>query len=310
MQFFDFFERSIGSVIEKATHSLHEFKMGLNSEHAHPDELALLGGEPTDDDLNISTEIDLLVEIEDIQDELHILKVVLRDQKRTLRQLDDILLQGRKKSGLGHHDDDIHSMIDTRCIDHHMARIVEMEKLAEKAHKSLYHLIDLKQKQANFSEAISARMLARATAKNTEQQIKQSEELISWKPKRKTILGQAQPMARVQNRAPAEYSLTHQQLPLSFMAAFFAINVDVFPVNEDGKLEFGYILKYMLSISLTLAIPFVLLALRINDVKQATHGAHRGLRRALVSPRLVPLMGYITLGLLVVVIPSVRSVSY
>ena len=59
------------------------------------------------------------------------------------------------------------------------------------------------------------------------------------------------------------------------------------------------------SISLTLAIPFVLLALRINDVKQATHGAHRGLRRALVSPRLVPLMGYITLGLLVVVIPSV-----
>lgn len=29
------------------------------------------------------------------------------------------------------------------------------------------------------------------------------------------------------------------------MAAFFAINIDVFPVNDDGKLEFGYILKYM-----------------------------------------------------------------
>lgn len=29
------------------------------------------------------------------------------------------------------------------------------------------------------------------------------------------------------------------------MAAFFAINIDAFPVNQDGKIEFGYVLKYM-----------------------------------------------------------------
>ncbi len=29
------------------------------------------------------------------------------------------------------------------------------------------------------------------------------------------------------------------------MAAFFAINIDVFPVNENGKLDLGYVLKYM-----------------------------------------------------------------
>lgn len=29
------------------------------------------------------------------------------------------------------------------------------------------------------------------------------------------------------------------------MAAFFAINIDVFPVNEDDKLELGYVLKFM-----------------------------------------------------------------
>lgn len=40
----------------------------------------------------------------------------------------------------------------------------------------LRHLIDLKQKQANFSEAISARELARQTAENTELQIKQAQE--------------------------------------------------------------------------------------------------------------------------------------
>lgn len=40
----------------------------------------------------------------------------------------------------------------------------------------LHRLIDLKQKQANFSEAISARELARQTAENTELQIKQAQE--------------------------------------------------------------------------------------------------------------------------------------
>lgn len=103
--------------------------MGLNSGHAQQNEVELLGGQPTDDDLNISKEIDLFVEIVDIQDELNILKVVLRDQKRALRQLDDILVQGRKRSGLSSPEDDFDSMIDTRCIEHHMARIGEMEKL-------------------------------------------------------------------------------------------------------------------------------------------------------------------------------------
>lgn len=61
----------------------------------------------------------------------------------------------------------------------------------------------------------------------------------------------------------------------------------------------------LVSISLTLAIPFVLLALRINDVKQAAHGVNRGFRSALVSPRLIPVLGYITLSLIVVVVPSI-----
>lgn len=42
--------------------------------------------------------------------------------------------------------------------------------------EQLRHLIDLKQKQANFSEAISTRELARQTAENTELQIQQARE--------------------------------------------------------------------------------------------------------------------------------------
>ncbi|KAI0538285.1 hypothetical protein GGR58DRAFT_501435 [Xylaria digitata] len=34
-------------------------------------------------------------------------------------------------------------------------------------------------------------------------------------------------------------------LPLSFLAAFFAIEIDIFPVDENGKLGLDYVLKYL-----------------------------------------------------------------
>lgn len=64
-----------------------------------------------------------------------------------------------------------------------------------------------------------------------------------------------------------------------------------------------------MSISLTLAIPFVLLALRINDVRQAAHGAHKGLCRALASERFIPIIGYTVLSLLLVVVLAVAWTS-
>ncbi|KAH6645950.1 hypothetical protein BKA67DRAFT_663824 [Truncatella angustata] len=49
-------------------------------------------------------------------------------------------------------------------------------------------------------------------------------------------------------------------LPLSFMAAFFAINIDVFPVNENGKLSLDHVLRNMLGVSAGLSVPFILIA--------------------------------------------------
>ncbi|KAF3761449.1 hypothetical protein M406DRAFT_74401 [Cryphonectria parasitica EP155] len=293
MQFFDFFERSIGSIIEGATQSLYDFKKELSSDPYHLDE-------PTDDDLNIAKEIDYLVEIEDIQDELRILKLVLKDQKMASEQLDSVLLQGKRKLSLSHHEsEEIHSMIDLSCLKHHSDRIVEMEKLARTAHDSLKHLIDLKQKQANFSEAISSRKLARETAKNTELQIQQTEEMNK----------QALETARQGKVLMVFTVVTIIFLPLSFMATFFAINIDAFPVNEAGKLELGYILKYMLSISLALAIPFVLVVFRIDYVKQMGKYVREGVLKAVNSPRLIPAICYSTLGLIFVVVPSITWTS-
>lgn len=49
-------------------------------------------------------------------------------------------------------------------------------------------------------------------------------------------------------------------LPLSFMAAFFAINIKELKNDGDGKLPLGYVLKYMITISAAFSIPFIFLA--------------------------------------------------
>lgn len=40
-------------------------------------------------------------------------------------------------------------------------------------------------------------------------------------------------------------TVLHRQLPSSFLAAVFAINLDAFPWNEDGRLPLSYFLKFL-----------------------------------------------------------------
>lgn len=114
------------------------------------------------------------------------------------------------------------------------------------------YLIDLRQKQANFSEAISARELARQTAENTELQIKQAQETTRHGKTLMVFTVVTIISVRGTDKKQTDLlvwfvslSLTLYQLPLSFLAAFFAINVDVFPWNENDNIELNYLLKYM-----------------------------------------------------------------
>ncbi|KAK6189271.1 hypothetical protein LQW54_013430 [Pestalotiopsis sp. IQ-011] len=48
------------------------------------------------------------------------------------------------------------------------------------------------------------------------------------------------------------------------MSAFFAIAIDAFPLDANGKLSLGYVLKYMLSISAGLSIPFMIIGFNLD----------------------------------------------
>jgi hypothetical protein len=59
-------------------------------------------------------------------------------------------------------------------------------------------------------------------------------------------------------------------LPLSFIAAFFAINIEEFPRSSDGSasLPLGYVSKYMFGIGFAVSVPLIAIALMLNDIKE------------------------------------------
>ena len=132
---------------------------------------------------DITRETALLVEIKDIRDELSLLQKVLNDQSSVMKQFDQVASKVRG----------VKITSDKTVLDSHLYRISKMDQLAQKTYEAvgismhfselclplqLNHLLDLKQKQANASEARSARKQAEDTAVQAEQTTKQGKTVL------------------------------------------------------------------------------------------------------------------------------------
>jgi hypothetical protein len=133
------------------------------------------------------------VEIKDIRDELNILQMVLNDQALTMRDL----AQAISKSSAGEaikRDGSVPEQ--NRALENHLYRIAKMDALAEKTYDSvrislplldpshirrltlnhqLNHLLNLKQREASISEALSARKQAEHTSRQADEATRQAE---------------------------------------------------------------------------------------------------------------------------------------
>lgn len=111
-----------------------------------------------------------------------------------------------------------------------------MDRQAASIYESLLSLLDLKQKHANAFEARFGRDQAAFSARSS-----------------KTIM--------------VFTIVTIVFLPLSFIAAFFAINIEEFPHGPDGaSLPLGYVSKYTFGLGLTISLPLIALAFAVDDV--------------------------------------------
>ncbi|RMZ90996.1 hypothetical protein DV736_g1772, partial [Chaetothyriales sp. CBS 134916] len=130
--------------------------------------------------------------------------------------------------------------LQVRLVSQHLVDIERMQRAATGVSKSLTQLLDLKQKHANAIEARFTRDQAENTAR-------QGQTIMIF-----TIV-------------------TIVFLPMSFIAAFFAINIVEFPHNVSpassgaSGMHLGWVSKYVFGIGFSVSLPLIMLAFLIAD---------------------------------------------
>lgn len=186
--------------------------------------------------LEIGTETKLLAEIKDIKDELRILDMVLQSQLHVLPGLaDHIVDELRGRNNPEGREIERRKREQLKLIEVHIKDLERMKGQATSVESSLAHLLDLKQKHANAFEARFARDQAQLTAK-------QGQTILVF-----TIV-------------------TIIFLPMSFIAAFFAIPFAEFSQTGSPSLHLSFVAKYMFPIGFAVSVPLVAVALAVDDV--------------------------------------------
>ncbi|TLD32578.1 putative electron transfer flavoprotein subunit alpha [Venturia nashicola] len=257
-QFLDMFESSIGKVTNQETKLFSSFNIASaqatkwlrTHRRARGSRLApgdnLKPGEREQDYdsepvfvdklLEIGTETKLLAEIKDIKDELRILDMVLQSQLQVLPGLADHIVDelGGKTKPQGR-EIERRKREQLKLIEVHIKDLERMKGQATSVEASLAHLLDLKQKHANAFEARFARDQAQLTAK-------QGQTILVF-----TIV-------------------TIIFLPMSFIAAFFAIPFAEFSQSGNPSLHLSFVARYMFPIGFAVSVPLIAIALAVDDV--------------------------------------------
>ncbi|XXH02274.1 hypothetical protein Hte_008643 [Hypoxylon texense] len=262
-QFLDMFDQSIGVVTDKESQLFRRFNKASSrsaqwlQSHRHrggmgrPSRLPAFGTPDTlegtdmaqfpDALLDIGFETALLAEIKDIRDELNIISVILATQEATLEEFEWELENELRGDGPKRNSDVATAEIrkrgreQLRGLEMRQKDISRMDQQAQSLYMNLTDLLDLKQKHSNALEARFAGDQAVIAAK-------QGQTIMVF-----TIV-------------------TIIFLPMSFIAAFFAINLQEW---GDGRLTISYVSKYMFGIGLGISIPLIAMAFAVTDLSDA-----------------------------------------
>ncbi|KAL7621531.1 hypothetical protein AAE478_008856 [Parahypoxylon ruwenzoriense] len=275
-QFLDMFEHSIGLVTDRESQLFSSFNWAseISAEWLRDHRRRLMGGHRsvrlpsfgTRDDpqyigkhkrnrsgssdhflnalLDIGAETSLLAEIKDIRDELNIIKVILDTQLATVSDFEmhvtDELYAApdgptRRTADAAVAEVRKRGREQARGLEVREKDVWRMDQQAESLYHSLTDLLDLKQKHSNALEAGFA--------------------------------GDQSVIAARQGQTIMVFTIvTIIFLPMSFIAAFFAINLQEW---EGGILTIAYVSKYMFGIGLGISIPLIAMAFTVTDIADA-----------------------------------------
>jgi len=252
LQFMSMFEQSIGAIGAKDSDLLRKFSTAYTALKNNKG----VSRETFVKALNdLTTETDLLTELKDIRDELHIMNAILVDQQRVARSLLDLqtkLVRNYRTSLFSSVEvepakpegqEELFEPINT-IIDQGLQDIAQLDAQAKRLSGSLSELLQLKQAHYNAFELEFSRDLALDAAK--------------------------------QGRAVLVFTIvTIVFSPLSFVAAFFTMNLTVFP----EELSLTYVSRYIFGFGFAVAVPCIALAFSLgrwtsswNRIKGALSG--------------------------------------
>jgi hypothetical protein len=116
--------------MDKTAERFRQFQVALDVSTANNELLSAMN-------IRIEEETKLLVEIEDVRDELGILRRVLEDQKAVAEELDGLLDHSTFPRDLDDLDDKSFTLTSNRVLESHLARIKRMEGLTERSIQSV-----------------------------------------------------------------------------------------------------------------------------------------------------------------------------
>ncbi|TEY36138.1 hypothetical protein BOTCAL_0566g00010 [Botryotinia calthae] len=226
------FASAISSAADNKVRLFGEFMKSLDSD-SHTDRNSMY---------DIRNEINLLKEVKDIQDELNIIKRVLTHQNQVLVDTFDFLDRQRPDGNLRESNHLYDVITYYRNLSSIEIVLAEMEKLiydANEVHKNINHLLELRQKDANISEAKWAR-------KESEDTTKQGKTILVF-----TIV-------------------TIIFLPITFFSSLFALDISSFPHDESGNLSYspGWGFSRLLGITVAVSVPLIGLAFFVSEATE------------------------------------------
>ncbi|ETS81091.1 hypothetical protein PFICI_06093 [Pestalotiopsis fici W106-1] len=193
----------------------------------------------------LTEEIDLLQEVNDVLIELNIIKTVLGHQKDILESYSNFV-DAEIDRGNGFYNDSKGAkvIIDTvvTCkalsrIDVYIGEVEKMVFVAKETQNNLHTHLDLRQRDANLNEAVWARKAAQETTQQS-----------------RTIM--------------VFTVVTIFFLPITFLSSLFALDITVFPHDDEGDLKYGpgWAFSWLFGMTIAVSLPLVLLAFYVNEV--------------------------------------------
>ncbi|KAL2783079.1 hypothetical protein BJX66DRAFT_345275 [Aspergillus keveii] len=203
-----------------------------------------------------TAETELLKEVKDICDELNILKSLVEDQEVVWNQAMKIL-GGDYSNSFGND-----KPLEVK------REIMGMIHEAEVVQKAIDTLLDLKQKQANLTEAKFARQQAHDTAKQAQETAKQTDTIVVFTVVTIVFVGYHTHLRyQLAGLRLIAYNVLIQLL-LSFLTSLFALNISNFPHKGDDVAYQGeWIFPILFGVSAVVSGFFMTVAFQANSLK-------------------------------------------